>query len=84
MGHEIITIEQVAERLHISRATLFIWMQRGIFIRGKHFFKQGRVVRFIWCEELLTALMGESSITKTKPVVQLAPAKKNSHLNWDY
>jgi predicted site-specific integrase-resolvase len=86
---EFITIEEVAERLHVSRATLFNWMQRGIFTQGKHFFKHGRVLRFIWGDDLVTALMGESLVqAENKPVStqvsKSAKSKKASPLNWDY
>ena len=82
---EILTIEQLADRLHVSRATLFNWMQRGIFTQGKHFFKQGRVLRFVWGDDLVNALMGEhQEQTEIKAAVKPVQAKASSPLNWNY
>jgi hypothetical protein len=82
--YEFITIEEVAERLHVSRATLFNWMQKGIFTQGKHFFKRGRVLRFIWGDDLVTALMGDSPKIEAKPIAKPLSRKNDSPLNWDY
>lgn len=82
---EIITLEELSIRLHVSRATLFNWMQKGLFTQGKHFFKQGRVLRFIWGDDLVHALTGdcqEKSVTTS--VIKPVNAKKSSPLNWDY
>ena len=82
---EIITIESLAERLHVSRATLFNWLQRGIFTQGKHFFKQGRVLRFIWGDDLVHALAGNiQEPSKTVTAARPVQSKKSSPLNWDY
>jgi predicted site-specific integrase-resolvase len=82
---DIITIEVLSERLHVSRATLFNWMQKGIFTQGKHFFKQGRVLRFIWGDDLVTALSGDcQNQNETVTVIKPLRSKKSSPLNWDY
>lgn len=82
---EFITVEQVAERLHVSRATLFNWMQKGIFTQGKHFFKQGRVLRFIWGDDLVNALSGDcQEKEEAKAIAKPVHSIKTSPLNWDY
>lgn len=82
---EFMTVEQVAEKLHVSRATLFNWMQLGIFTHGKHFFKRGRVLRFIWSNDLVNALSGDSQEkTETATVDKPVKLKNPSPLNWDY
>lgn len=82
---EIITIENLAERLHVSRATLFNWLHKGIFTQGKHFFKRGRVLRFIWCDDLVNALAADCH-EKKEVAMTVKPlcSKKSSPLNWDY
>jgi hypothetical protein len=83
--YEFLTVEEVAERLHVCRATLFNWMQRGVFIQGKHFFKRGRVLRFIWGDDLVNAVLGESPANlESMTVVTHHRVKKDSPLNWEY
>jgi transposase-like protein len=86
---EILTVEQVAERLQISRATLFAWMQQDILSQGRHYFKRGHVLRFLWSAELIQELLTGSPATVAKvPLVKpfLKPVRqlKSSPLNWEY
>jgi transposase-like protein len=82
---EFITVEEVGKRLDVCRATLFNWMQQGVFIQGKHFFKRGRVLRFIWRDDLVNAVMGESlEKSENTAVAKPAQVKKTSPLNWEY
>ena len=81
---EFITIEEVAQRLHVSRATMFNWLQRGVFIQGKHYFKRGRVLRFVWGADLVNDLLTGKGEEPEKPHTRPAKAKKKSPLNWDY
>ena len=50
---ELLTVEQFAQRLTMSRTTLFDWLKSGILVQGKHYFKVGRILRFVWDETLL-------------------------------
>jgi hypothetical protein len=59
-------------------------MHRGIFTQGKHYFKKGRVLRFAWGDDLVSALMGDSPKIEAKPTVKPIPRKIDSPLNWDY
>jgi|GEM_PF-1700472 len=45
---DVLTIEEYAERLKVSRATVFEWMREGTLKAGRHYIKIGRVVRFPW------------------------------------
>ena len=82
---EFITVEEVANRLHVCRATLFNWMQRGVFIQGKHFFKRGRVLRFLWGDDPVNAVLGEhAEKCESTAVAKPAHSRKSSPLNWDY
>jgi hypothetical protein len=82
---EFITVEEVASRLHVCRATMFNWLQQGVFTSGKHYFKRGRVLRFVWCDDLITAVLGKNTDgCENALAVQPARAKKTSPLNWEY
>ncbi|ABB32015.1 hypothetical protein GeomeDRAFT_1939 [Geobacter metallireducens RCH3] len=85
---EVLTVEQLAERLQVSRATLFSWMQRDILIAGRHYFKQGRVLRFLWSSELVMELVVGSEARKNRrPVtgpVSPHPRKQSNPINWEY
>jgi predicted DNA-binding transcriptional regulator AlpA len=86
---EFLTVEQMAERLKVSRATLFSWMKRGILAQGRHFFKRGRVLRFIWSEELIQGLLqdsgeGAEKCLPVKPSAVPIHKEKASPINWGY
>lgn len=86
---ELLTVEQLAQRLHISRATVFSWMKQGIIVKGRHFFKRGHVLRFIWCDDLLLNLMADTSEDAgkrptVKPEVKPVQREKSNPINWDY
>jgi predicted DNA-binding transcriptional regulator AlpA len=86
---ELLTVEQFADRLQVSRATIFAWMQKKILIQGQHFLRLGRVLRFPWSPDLVAGLLAVSA--QTPPVAPpslspvLAPRKKRpTVINWDY
>lgn len=88
MAPEMLTPEQFAERLQISRATLFEWMRKGLLRPGVHFLKYGRVVRFSWSDELIAALLADSAITQenrqAESVHTVTRPQKTNKINWDY
>lgn len=53
---EVITTKEVLGRLRISRAKLFELKRNGNLIPGRHFFKNGRTLRFVWSHELIEAI----------------------------
>jgi len=86
---ELLTVEQFAQRFQVSRATVFTWIQKQILVQGCHFLKIGRVLRFIWSDDLISTLLLDPA--QTLPVVIPAvrpsylPRKtSDSSLNWDY
>ena len=86
---DILTVEEFAERLHVSRATVFSWIQRGILAAGRHYFKFGRVIRFPWSAELIANLLQASAVPEVRPCeVRHAPrptrTRKRNPINWDY
>lgn len=82
---EFITVDELSNRLHVSRATLFIWMQKGILAQGKHYFKHGRVLRFVWGDSLVNELLlGNVKDQDHRPAARTPKARNDSPLNWDY
>ncbi|MDK9717177.1 MAG: helix-turn-helix domain-containing protein [Trichlorobacter sp.] len=61
-NNELLTPEEFAERLKIGRSTLFDWLGKGILVPGQHYFKIGRVLRFVWSDELVQCLL-ERTVT---------------------
>lgn len=53
---ELLTVEEFAERMKISRTTVFDWIRKGTLKIGQHYIKIGRVVRFEWGPELIQKL----------------------------
>ncbi len=45
---EILTVEQFAQRLQVSRTTVFGWLKSGVLREGQHYLRLGRVLRFYW------------------------------------
>jgi predicted DNA-binding transcriptional regulator AlpA len=88
---EIITVEELARRMQLSRATVFAWMSKGILRQGRHFFRFGRVVRFVWSDELISRLLedcAKSDQPEEKPAKEPARIQRKkaakSQINWDY
>jgi hypothetical protein len=46
--NEILTVEQFAERLQVSRTTVFGWMKSGRLREGIDYIHIGRILRFRW------------------------------------
>lgn len=86
---EFLTVEELAQRLHVSRATVFAWMHQGIIAKGRHYFKRGHVLRFIWSGELIQELLTGSpenveKVSLVKPSASMIQPKKSKPINWDY
>jgi predicted DNA-binding transcriptional regulator AlpA len=86
---ELLTVEQFALRLQVSRATVFAWMQKKILVQGQHFLRLGRVLRFPWSEELVSSLLELSARTLPLSPPPLSPVvvsrkKRPSAINWEY
>jgi len=88
MNTSILTLDEFAARMHLSRATVFVWMNKGILAKGKHYLKQGRVLRFLWSDEIVKDIAGGTSSDAPAPSIK-APlhtlqATKASPINWEY
>ncbi|MDG5466800.1 helix-turn-helix domain-containing protein [Deltaproteobacteria bacterium IMCC39524] len=72
---ELLTIEQFAHRLGISRTTVFEWMKSGDLIQGQHYLKINRIIRFPWGNDLIQSLVTDSlDIT---PSIEIGPQTLN-------
>jgi hypothetical protein len=51
-NHELLTVEQFAERMQVSRTTVFGWLKNGVLQESVHYFRVGRILRICWREGL--------------------------------
>jgi hypothetical protein len=49
---EILTVEQFALRMQVSRTTVFGWLKNKVLEEGVHYFRVGRILRLCWREGL--------------------------------
>ena len=70
---ELLTVEEFAKRMKISRTTVFDWIRKGTLKSGRHYIKLGRVVRFEWGPELLQKLHEDSVEGQEKPLDRPMP-----------
>ncbi|MDA8161684.1 MAG: helix-turn-helix domain-containing protein [Desulfobacteraceae bacterium] len=64
---ELLTVEEFAERMKISRTTVFDWIRKGTLKIGRHYLKIGRVIRFEWGPDLLRKLKEDSVEKREEP-----------------
>lgn len=87
-AYEVLTVEQFADRLQVSRATVFNWMQRNILLQGLHYFRIGRILRFVWNAEAALNLLqctGEAPASVTSGKGKLVPSsRKSTAINFEY
>lgn len=88
---EILTTKEVLNRLKIGRTKLFGLMKKGTLTPGRHFFKNGGVLRFVWGIEFISALHenpGEEPVSTKRPPINPTkherPATGRSPINLNY
>ena len=89
--YEILTTVETLTRLKIGRTKLFQLIKRGALIPGRHYFKNGRVLRFIWSRDLIEAI-NEKPVKEPELTIQQAKnlstktirTVKKSTINLDY
>lgn len=94
MKQEILTTEEFARRLKIGRSSLFEWLRKGVLVQGRDYFKVGRVLRFVWSDDLIESLLANSvsvSVEGGKLPSSVPPTrhtkqgnKSTPSINWDY
>lgn len=45
---DFLTVEQFAQRLQVSRTTVFGWLKKGDLREGVHYIRIGRILRLRW------------------------------------
>lgn len=61
---EVLLLEEFAQRLKVGRSTIFDWKKDGTLKPGRHYFQNGRVVRFIWARDVILEI---NNITAKAP-----------------
>lgn len=70
MTPELLTVEQFAELLNVSRTTVFAWLNSGILQEGVHYIRLGRILRFRWS---LDTFFCNKTTTRAKQKVKKRP-----------
>jgi excisionase family DNA binding protein len=83
MTPELLTVSELSERLKVGRSTVFEWLRDGVFLPGKHFVKVGRVLRFVWSQDIVAAL-AEATNKPQQPAKRRRSASGAETINWDY
>jgi excisionase family DNA binding protein len=73
---EMLTIEQFAAKMAVSRTTVYEWLKSGYLRAGRHFIKIGGTVRFAWGPELFQKLFEDSQTEEPKQEVQKDECKE--------
>ena len=86
MAIDILTPEEFAERLKIGRSTLFEWLRKGVLVPGEHYFKQGRILRFMWSDAVVATLLEATRqpAAPEKPQLRQKPQPSQPGINWEY
>lgn len=50
---ELLTVDQFAKLLKVSRTTVFSWLNSGELLEGVHYIRLGKILRFRWVIDLL-------------------------------
>lgn len=61
----LLTIEEFAKLMRISRSTAYAWLAAGRLETGHHVLRIGGVVRIVWSDELFEHLIRQSSVEVT-------------------
>ena len=74
---ELLTVDQFAQRLQVSRTTVFGWLKKGELREGVHYFHLGRILRFLWPFFLTAQPSPEAYVdVERKPPASSPPLKK--------
>lgn len=87
--NDLLTVEEYAEKLKVSRTTVFGWLKNGLLEEGKHYFRLGRIIRFVWDTGLL--LKQKKQTKATRDLKSLRPTNEKTRripsqagINLDY
>jgi len=78
---ELLTVDEFAKQLKVSRTTVFSWLKTGEIQEGVHFIRIGRVLRFRLQLELLFVKKPHSRTKQKQNRRPISPTRK--HLSAD-
>ena len=83
---ELLTCDEFAKRFGVTRTIIYKWKNDGTLVPGRHFIKNGRVVRYIWSLEVIREI---HSVDEQPPVIKdelktLPHRDKKCPINLDY
>lgn len=85
---ELLTVDQFAQLLKVSRTTVFSWLNTGVLLEGIHYIRFGRVLRFRWVTDLFFKGKSQKRIKHKTKKQSTAPeqtkASSISIINLDY
>lgn len=83
---EMITLEEYARRMSVSRSTVFDWLTKGYMEEGRVYVRVGKTIRFFWSQESLAALASKhvSDEKKTDECPDFPKSRKGPQMNLDY
>lgn len=85
MSCEILNVIEFSKRLNISRATTFNWINRNILREGIHYIRLGRVLRFIWSQDMFVGLHPNTRPAHSvKAALRPNSSTKQKTINWEY
>lgn len=58
---ELVSVEEFARRMEVSRSTVFAWLAKGYLAEGKLVIRVGKTIRFIWSLDAVTALATQTA-----------------------
>jgi excisionase family DNA binding protein len=70
---ELLSTEEFAARMKVSRSTVFEWIKTGRLEAGRHFLRVGRTIRFPWGPELLQMLLADSMTARPPAPARTSP-----------
>ncbi len=74
----MLTVEQFADRMQVSRTTVFGWLKSGVLKEGVHYIRLGRILRFCWREALF--FQGQQKPpTEDEGSAALPPVPRSQH-----
>lgn len=83
---EMISVEEYARRMSVSRSTVFDWMAKGYLKEGQVYVRVGKTIRFFWSRESVAALAC-STVSQERDSLEcqdVPSGRKGPKLNLDF
>lgn len=81
---EMITVEEFAARMGVSRSTVFVWLAKGYLAEGKIYVRLGKTIRFIWSLDAIAALAQQADAKDSDEPKGFAQGRKKSQINLEF